>query len=121
MRHSNRPDSCGRSRNGRPRQLLGAAIFATAGTVSASMVAMNPMLGGRRKLAAVAARAARSGMPQVVGLAVDAGGVDVYPLTWSGQVVGDAIARWERVLSPPKRSDGRWSCSWRSPGRMVAR
>lgn len=78
------------------RPVRGVALFATAGTVAASMTAMNPMLGGRKQVAEVAARAVRSGLPQVVGLAVDDEGVDVYPLTWNGQVVGGPVTRWEK-------------------------
>lgn len=78
------------------RPVRGVAQFATAGTLRASATAMNPMLGGRKQMADVAARAAHSGLPQVVGLAVDDEGVDVYPVTWNGHVVGDAISRWDK-------------------------
>ena len=76
------------------RPLRGVALFATTGTVSASVTAMNPMLSGRRQMADVAVRTAHTGLPQVVGLAVDEDGIDVYPLTLSGHVTDDAITRW---------------------------
>jgi hypothetical protein len=38
------------------RPVRGVAQFATAGTLRASVTAMNPMLGGRKQMADVAAR-----------------------------------------------------------------
>ena len=54
------------------------------------------MLSGRRQMADVAVCAAQSGLPQVIGLAVDEEGIDVYPLTLNGHVTGDPITRWGR-------------------------
>ena len=77
-----------------PGPLRGVALFGTAGTTRAVMKAENPMLDGRREVEAVRAKAAASGLPPVIALAVGTDSVGVYPMTAQGQLLGALFARW---------------------------
>jgi len=77
-----------------PDHLRGVALFATAGTTSAVMKAENPMRDEWRDLEAVRAKAAASGLPPVMALAVGIDSVGVYPMTPQGELRGALFARW---------------------------
>ena len=69
-------------------------IAATAGTTNAVMKAENPMRDDWRDLEAVRAKAAASGLPPVIALAVGNDSVGVYPISTQGQLSGPVFARW---------------------------
>jgi hypothetical protein len=77
-----------------PSPLRGAALFATAGTTRAVMKAENPMRDGRREVEAMRAKAAASGLPPVIALAVGTDSIGVYPTTTQGQLSGPLFVRW---------------------------
>jgi hypothetical protein len=77
-----------------PGRLRGVALFATAGTTNAVMKAENPMRDDWRDLEAVRAKAAASGLPPVMALAVGSDSIGVYAMTPQGELRGGLFARW---------------------------